>query len=100
MDTKEKRQILQLLDTLFEKEQLKKARLNGDHDMQTIIDDSRLKQLLKEAFIEALEEKKNIFHDLMIEAMEDVALVRAIKEGEGSETIDKQEVFSILDGNA
>jgi len=100
MDTKEKRQILQLLDTLFEKEQLKKARLNGDHDMQTIIDDSRLKQLLKEAFIEALEEKKNIFHDLMIEAMEDVALVRAIKEGEGSETIDKQEVLSILEANS
>ena len=68
--------------------------------MQTIIDDSRLKQLLKEAFIEALEEKKNIFHDLMIEAMEDVAMVQAIKEGEGSETIDKQEVFSILEGNA
>ena len=68
--------------------------------MQTIIDDSRLKKLLKEAFIEALEEKKNIFHDLMIEAMEDVAMVQAIKEGEGSETIDKQEVFSILEGNA
>lgn len=68
--------------------------------MQTIIDDSRLKQLLKEAFIEALEEKKNIFHDLMIEAMEDVALVHAIKEGEGSETIDKQEIFSILEGHA
>ena len=68
--------------------------------MQTIIDDGRLKQLLKEAFTEALEEKKDIFHDLMIEAMEDVALVHAIKEGEGSETIDKREVFSILEGNA
>ena len=68
--------------------------------MQIIIDDSRLKQLLKEAFIEALEEKKNIFHDLMIEAMEDVALVQAIKEGEGTESIDKQEVFGILEGNA
>jgi hypothetical protein len=44
--------------------------------------------------------KKNIFHGLMIEAMEDVALVHAIKEGEGTETIDKQEVFSILEGNA
>lgn len=66
--------------------------------MQTIIDDSKLKQLLKEAFIEALEEKKNIFHDLMIEAMEDAALIHAIKEGEATETIDKQEVLSILEG--
>jgi hypothetical protein len=68
--------------------------------MQTIIDDSRLKRLLKEAFVEALEEKKDIIHDLMIEALEDMALVHAIKEGEGSETIDKQEIFSILEGNA
>ena len=68
--------------------------------MQTIIDDSKLKQLLKEAFIEALEEKKNIFHDLVIEAIEDVALAHAIKEGEETETIDRQEVFSILEGNA
>jgi hypothetical protein len=68
--------------------------------MQTIIDDSKLKQLLKEAMIEALEEKKNIFHDVMIEAMEDMALVHAIKEGEETETVSKDEVFSILEGNA
>ena len=68
--------------------------------MQTTIDDRKLKQLLKEAFIEALEEKKNIFHDLLVEAMEDVALVHAIKEGEETESIGKQEVFNILEGNA
>lgn len=68
--------------------------------MQTLIDDSRLKQLLKEAVMEALEEKKNIFHDLMLEAMEDMALVHAIKEGEDTETISKQELLNILEGNA
>lgn len=68
--------------------------------MQTLIDDSRLKQLLKEAVIEALEEKKNIFHDLIVEAMEDTALVHAIKEGEDTETISKQEILTILEGNA
>jgi len=68
--------------------------------MQTLIDDSRLKQLLKEAVIEALEEKKTIFHDLMLEAMEDMALVHAIKEGEDTETISKKEILNILEGNA
>lgn len=68
--------------------------------MQTLIDDSKLKQLLKEAFIEALEEKKNIFQELIIEAMEDIALVHAIKDGEGSETVTKEEVSNILEGNA
>jgi hypothetical protein len=68
--------------------------------MQAQIDDARLKQLLKEAFMEALEEKKEIFHDLMIEAMEDAALVRAIREGETTETVNRQDVFDILEGNA
>ena len=68
--------------------------------MQTLIDDTRLKKLLKEAFIEALEEKKEIFHDLMIEAMEETALVRAIREGEATETVSKKDVFDILEGNA
>jgi len=68
--------------------------------MQTIIDDGKLKQLLKEAVIEALEEKKSIFHDLMLEVLEDLALVHAIKEGEDTETISKQEILDILEGNA
>lgn len=68
--------------------------------MQTLIDDNRLKKLLKEAVLEALEEKKNIFHDLIIEALEDLALAHAIKEGEDTDTISKQEILSILEGNA
>lgn len=68
--------------------------------MQTLIDDSKLKQLLKEAFIEAIEEKRNIFHDLIVEAVEDIALVRAIQEGENTETASKKEVFNMLEGQA
>jgi len=68
--------------------------------MQTLIDDSKLKQLLKEAFIEALEEKKTIFQELIVEAMEDIALARAIKEGENTDTVSKQEIFNILEGQA
>jgi hypothetical protein len=41
-----------------------------------------------------------MFHNPMTEAMEDVALAHATKEGEGTEMIVKQEVFSILEGNA
>lgn len=66
--------------------------------MQTLIDDGKLKQLLKEAFIEALEEKRSIFHDLFVEAIEDIALVRAIQEGENTETANKQEIYDILQG--
>lgn len=68
--------------------------------MQTVIDDSKLKQLLKEALVEALEEKKDVFHELITEALEDIALVRAIQEGEDTETVNKQEIFNVLEGQS
>lgn len=68
--------------------------------MQTVIDDSKLKQLLKEALVEALEEKRDVFRDLITEALEDIALVRAIQEGEDTETVNKQEIFNILEGQS
>ena len=68
--------------------------------MQTLIDDGKLKQLLKEALIETIEEKRNIFHDLIVDAVEDIAILRAIQEGEHTETVSKQEVFNILEGQA
>jgi signal transduction histidine kinase len=68
--------------------------------MQTVIDDSKLKKLLKEALVEALEEKRDVFHDLITEALEDIALVRAIQEGENTETVNKQEIFNILEGQS
>ncbi len=68
--------------------------------MQTQIDDGKLKELLKEAVMEALEEKRAIFHDMIVEALEDIGLARAIQEGELTETVNKQEVFDILEGRA
>jgi len=66
--------------------------------MQISIDESKLKQLFKEALIEALEERKDIFHDLITEAIEDVALIRAIQEGEKTEPVSKKEILNILEG--
>ena len=68
--------------------------------MQTVIDEDRLKQVFKEAMIEMLEEKQNLFHDLVMEAMEDVALSRAIEEGQNSGAASQDEVFDILEGRA
>ncbi len=68
--------------------------------MQTAIDEGRLKQVFKEALVEMLEEKQNLFHDIVMEAMEDVALSRAIEDGKGSGKASKKEVFNILEGRA
>ena len=68
--------------------------------MQTQLDEGKLKQILKEALIEALEEKKDLFHELIVEAIEDIGLINAIREGQNTETVTKQEIFDILDGQA
>ncbi len=68
--------------------------------MQTAIDEDRIKQIFKEAIIEMLEEKKDVFHELIADAMEDVALANAIREGEKTKKVSKKEIFEILEGNA
>ena len=65
--------------------------------MQTQLDEGRLKQILKEALIEALEEKKDVFHELIVEAIEDIGLINAIREGQNTEAVSKQEIFDILE---
>lgn len=64
---------------------------------QAIIDESHLKEILKEALIEVIEERRNLFYELIAEALEDIALVHAIKEGEATETVSRDEIFSILE---
>lgn len=63
-------------------------------------DDGKLKELLKQAIIEAIEEKKDEVHDLLVDVMEDMAMINAIREGEKSGAASRSEVFGILEGKA
>ena len=68
--------------------------------MESVINDSgKLKELCKQAIIEAIEEKKDVVHDLLVEAMEDLSMIHAIQEGEETEPVSREEVFNILEGN-
>ena len=66
--------------------------------METLIDDKKIKELFKQAIIEAIEEKKDVVHDLLVEVIEDIAMVRAIQDGENSGTASRDDVFKILEG--
>jgi hypothetical protein len=59
-------------------------------------DETRLKALLKEALVEVLEQRREWFSALVAEALEDVALVQAIKEGELTEIVSRDEIFDLL----
>jgi hypothetical protein len=61
------------------------------------IDEGRLKALLKSAIVEVLEERKDLMREAVDEALEDIALVRAIEEGVRSGKASRQEVFAIFE---
>jgi len=65
---------------------------------QAVIDEIRLKELFKMALIEVFEEQKNLLYELVSEVIEDIAFVNAIKEGEVTESVSRDEVFSVLEG--
>jgi hypothetical protein len=61
---------------------------------QVPIDDAKLKALCKTALVEVLEERR----DLLRDAIEGIALVRAIEEGRRSEDVSRGEILSLLEG--
>lgn len=68
--------------------------------MQTTIDEQQLKDLLKAAFVEVMQERPELIRNVMEETLEDIGLARAIEEGKDTGTISHEEVFAILRGQA
>lgn len=64
--------------------------------MQLSLTDTQQKSLLKETLIEVLEERRSLFQEIMTEAMEDIALARAIEEGERTVLVSREQVFKSL----
>jgi hypothetical protein len=68
--------------------------------MEASLEDAKFKALLKETLVELLEERREEFSELLLEALEDLALSRAIREGEDTGFVDKKEILKILAGRA
>ena len=65
--------------------------------MATMIDEKDLKNLLKAAVAEALEEQRALVKEIVEEAIEEIALARAIDEGLETKPATPDEVFHILE---
>jgi hypothetical protein len=63
-----------------------------------LIDEERLKELLKSAIVEVLEERKDLVRELLEEALEDIALANAVAEGEQTGATSREEIFNALEG--
>ena len=64
--------------------------------MQQITDDkNQLKEVLKQALAELLQERRDLLYDVFTEVLEDIALANAIKEGEKTEIVSREQVFEL-----
>ena len=66
--------------------------------MSISIDEKKMKHLLKEAIADAIEDKKDLFYELIVEAIEDIGLSRSIREGLKTKSVGRRKIFKILEG--
>ncbi len=64
--------------------------------MPLTAEETKLKRLLKAAVGEVLEERRDLVRDAVTDAVEDIALAKAIEDGSRSKVISRAEVFKIL----
>jgi hypothetical protein len=66
--------------------------------METVLEnETKIKEVFKIAVMEALEERKDLFGKLFREISEDIALAKAIEEGEKTQRVSREEVFKLLE---
>lgn len=60
------------------------------------LEETRIKNLFKEALVEVIEENQELVSSILIDALEDIGFSRAIEEGEKSKTVSRDEIFRVL----
>ena len=62
-----------------------------------VLDEARVKALVKEALLEILDERKDLLAGVIEEVIEDIGMLRAIKEGEETPYVPQEAVLEALE---
>ncbi|MEI6746055.1 MAG: hypothetical protein WCL34_08845 [Methylococcaceae bacterium] len=62
------------------------------------LSDVRTKELLTEVMVDLIKNKREVLHEIMLEALEEVGLANAIIDGRENNFVSEDEIFSILNG--
>lgn len=65
--------------------------------VQTTLSETDIKELLKQAVAEVLQEQRDFLYEVFLEALEDIALMQAIQQGENTTTVSRTVVFRALE---
>jgi hypothetical protein len=63
----------------------------------TNLTEENLKQIFKQALTETLQEQRGLLYEVVVEAMEDISLAEAIREGRQTDLVEKKEILDLLD---
>ncbi|NCO74710.1 MAG: hypothetical protein GW795_06130 [Cyanobacteria bacterium] len=63
------------------------------------LSEEKIKELLKEVLIELMETKKDDFHELFLEVIEEIGLKNAIQEGRKNDFVAEEDIFLLLENN-
>ena len=64
--------------------------------MELIVDENKMKEIFKETFIELMKDKRELLHEIIVEAIEDIGMANAIKAGRKNKFIDEKKIVDIL----
>ncbi|BAP56634.1 hypothetical protein THII_2337 [Thioploca ingrica] len=65
--------------------------------MELMISDEKTKELLEEVLIDLIKNRRELFYEVILEALEEVGLANAVTEGRKNEFVAEEEIFSILE---
>jgi hypothetical protein len=68
--------------------------------MTTTLDEVQMKVIFKQALTELLQERKGLLYEAVEDIVEDIALVRAIREGQGSGRVSRDEALRALESKS
>jgi hypothetical protein len=68
--------------------------------MELTVNETQAKELLKQVMIELVKEKRDLFFEIVVEAMEEIGLANAIREGRRNEYVSEEQITAILEGRA
>jgi len=71
--------------------------MNQITPMQLTLDDAKTKELLTEVLVELMQQKRSVFYELILDALEEVGLANAILEGEDSEFVQEDDIRALLE---
>jgi hypothetical protein len=63
--------------------------------MELSISDEKLKGIIKEAIIEIIKEKRKVFYEILLEAIEEVGLANAIREGRKNKFVGEDRILKM-----